>query len=203
MPDHGVDLILNRLNLRSAERRMMGEVEPQPRLFDQRTLLRDMVAQNITQRGVQKVCRGMVRHDATASLSIDNRINPVPDGNTTALQSPDMHVHITCALDNVANDETPAISKCEDPMIARLSAAFGIKRRRIEHQFHRVAMVRARYRPAVDDHRPHLAASGQSRISAEHSRPDLIPYAEPDIAGRRVAGRKPALARRLLLALQG
>ena len=128
------DLIGQRLDARKLlfrERLGMGEIETQTFGRDERTLLRNMVAQNLTQRFMQNMRRGMIGARRAAPGVIDLEFERKGGCDLALLDFALMDDEVAEFLERVVNPEAQTLA-ANDADVAELSARFPVEGRLIE-----------------------------------------------------------------------
>ena len=130
--DPVVDQILDAAQLVGGDWLEMREIETQAIRRDQRTLLRDVLAQHLAQGGMQQMGRRMIEHDGLASIHIDGSFDGTAGNERRGpLPAPDMTVEGTTELERVADDETSGGCN-QHTRITDLATRFGVERRAVE-----------------------------------------------------------------------
>ncbi len=131
-----VDEPLDFGDLGGIDRGVVREVEAQPRRLDDAARLLDVRAENLAQRGMQKMGRGVIAHGGPAFGNADLGAQFVADPNTRRradlvdCQSGHGRARVFDDGDNFAR-----MRLAERAAIADLAAGFGVERRLIENQF--------------------------------------------------------------------
>ena len=107
------------------------EIETQTIRRNERTLLRDVIAKNVTQQLMQKMRRRMVGAHRTAAAMIDVKLDRKTDGGVAAFDSSVMDEQIAELFMRVGHAEAE-IRRADQPGIADLTAGFAIERRLVE-----------------------------------------------------------------------
>ena len=127
----------------------MREVEAQAIGFDQRSLLRDVLAQHLAQGAVQEVRGRVVAADRVATLAVDVERSGladtrVPRSITRVVHDRDGPVAIACR--SRARDRRSGVDRAE---VADLSAGLAVERCSAQDQLDRLADAAARRRCTV------------------------------------------------------
>ena len=109
LADDRVDLGLDRVDLRRRHRAAMAEVEPHPVAVDQLSLLRDVRAQHIAQRGVDEVGGRVVQPRARPPLGVDGQAHARPRRQRAAGDLERVDVQVAGQLAGVADHPGPAV----------------------------------------------------------------------------------------------
>ena len=134
--DQGFDALL----ISARHWRVVREVETQTIGCDQRALLRDMLAEYLTQRRMQQVRRRVVEHDRLAARAVDLATQCRADVQRLAAPAARVAVKTAGELDRIAYGER-TLARCQHAGVADLAARFGVERRAVEDQRRFVAVV--------------------------------------------------------------
>ena len=169
----------------------MREIEAEAVFGNQRTLLRDMIAEAIAQRCMDKVRRGMVRPDPVAPFGINFQMDRVADLDRTAGNPADMRVQPAQRLVGGLDCEFEAFGRPYPPGIPGLATAFAIERRLVGQNDHLVTGPgRIDLRAVLDDRNDLGFASGRI-VARELGRSLRIGDIEPDLFAGRLARTLP------------
>ena len=146
---HAVGDVLDRHQLRLADGLGMGEIEAQPLFGDERALLRDMVAQHLTQRLVQQMGGGMVGLDRVAARAVDGELHALARRDLAHLHPRLVHEKIAEPLLGRENLAGPPL-RGDRPDIPDLTARFRVERRLVDEDQTGLAGLQ---REAVRPHR--------------------------------------------------
>ena len=127
----GVDDVFQLLQLLGLDRLEVAEVETQALTVDQRAFLLDVIAQHLTQRGVQQVGRGVVQRGGLAHAGLGFGLDAGADtqaalGHHTVVQEG------AAGLGGVAHVETHA-STFQVAAVADLATGLSVERGLIQH----------------------------------------------------------------------
>ena len=158
-----VHQIFNRADLLRLHRLKMREVEAQRFVVDQGAFLRNVRTENLTQRRVHQVRRGVVQADTLAASLIHICLYGVADLQRTAIQFTNMTNCLTvflCIAD--LEGETGALQLA---FIPHLAAGFSVERRLVEDHYGFLTGVHRIYRFTIDKQGSHFAVQFQAVIA--------------------------------------
>ena len=119
-----------------------------------------MIAKHPTQRLMQQMCGRVIGANGVTARRVNFLMHQIIHRNLSGTDCAMQHMHIAEALLRIGNLNHQAVFIGHHAGIAHLAAAFGIKRRLIEHQRHLIALTGRADRRAVFDNRQHLALGG-------------------------------------------
>ena len=197
LADDPVHLGLDLREFLGRQRLAVAEIEPQPVLGIQRSLLRDMRPQRRPQRLVQKVGGRVVGLDRPAPRGIDrqDRALPASDPALRDLGHVDEEVP---GLAGVGHAGRAGIG-LDEAAIAHLPAAFGVERRLVHDDPDLLALGRRLDLGPVDHQRQDRALGLVGVIAQELGRAVAVGKVEPDRGVPRLARARPSGARLGLL----
>ena len=115
------------------------------------TCLLNVVAENLTERALQKVSRGVIAHNVLAPFFVNRRFYGLADCNSAVLNKAGMNIDIARGvLGGVVNLNLSAAGG-DYACIAHLSAALGVERSFVEHENYALALACGFYTLAVLD----------------------------------------------------
>jgi hypothetical protein len=166
------------------------DVEAQPIGGDQRTLLRDMLAEAIPQRRVKQVRRGVIGADRAPPRSVHAQVYGVAECQRAFVDARVVDVQSGQQLGGVRH--CPARTVAGDrPRISDLAAALRVEGRLVNHHEHVGARFRAVDAPAVLHQRHHLRLGLFGGVAQELGRASVVGDFEPDVVGRAFARTLP------------
>ena len=181
----------------------MREIETQPAGLDERTLLRDMAAEDLPQGLVEKMCGGMMLPVAAAAQVIDLKLRGIAEPDAVLLDHADMDDEIANPPLGVLDPEFGARRGSDDPVIAGLAARLAIERRLVEQQRTALALLKPRRFASIDDDRLEHALGLLGLVAQELASPSAFFDIEPDRLGPGFARALPGLAGFLALLRHG
>ena len=144
----------------------MIEIEAQAFRCNQRAFLFGVFAQCVAQRSMQQMGGGMIADNIAPPLGINLHINQVVQTDFAVGDAATMHknggqwfLHIL--------DLNRAVWPDQQPGITNLAAAFGITRRSIQHQRHRLTGLHHAHFLAVHFQRQHMTPGLQLVVAGE------------------------------------
>ena len=177
------------------QRRGLGDVETQPVGCDERTLLRDVVAQTAAQRFVQQMRGRMVGARAVAALHVDAQFDEVADLDRALRHAAHMDVHVAGHFLRILDGDFHAAGREDGAGIAHLAAGFAVERRLVDDQRDLVAGLGALDFLALDDESRDLAFGALGLVAEEFGSADLLAQFEPHAVAGLLAGTCPRAAR--------
>ncbi len=179
----------------------MHEVEAQAIGRHERAALRDVVAEHLAQRLVQKMRRRVVGADGRAAFAIDFQIDCLAVLEAAALDGAEVHEQPASLLLRVGDAEQRALGALDDALVADLAAGLAIERRLVDDDRRLIARLQRLGFLAALHQRDDLARRALRVVAEELGGAGLLLDLEPDALGRGLAGALPGFARFGLLPL--
>ena len=132
LQDHGVGQILDRADLVLAHGLGMGEVEAQAPRLHERALLGHMGAEDLAERLVQKMGRGMMRPGRAPAGVIDLEHDRIAEREIAGLQDAVVEEEAVQLLLGVLDGESGLARNGERAAVADLAAGLRVERRLID-----------------------------------------------------------------------
>ena len=143
----------------------LGVIEAQMIRRDQRAGLAHVVAQHLTQRGVQQMGRGVVARRVVAAAALHNGLHAIADGDLARADRADMRDDVAVGA-GIGDLDLRGVG-ADQPGVADLPAALWVERSRAQHDADALAWSGAPDRLAVADDRRDLAARAGPLVAAE------------------------------------
>ena len=144
----------------------MREVKTQPVVGYELARLLHMGAKHLPQRGLQKVRRRMVALDCRAAVRIDLKRQRIADRYRAAVDYRAVQEIAGMVLFRVPYSQS-GLRVLRLAAVARLSAAFRVERRFVEHQYDLFSRVRRAYALALMNDCEQLCLRGVVRVAGE------------------------------------
>ena len=168
----------------------MREVEPQPVGRDQRALLRDVIAEHLAQRLVQKMRRRMIGADRGAARVIDIERKRGAYFQRALFHRAGVDEHVAGLLLGIGDAKAHAV-RGHNAGVADLPAQLAIERRLVDDDLPGLALLEFRHFLAVAHQRLHDAFGGLGLVAEEFRRADLFAQSEIDRLFRGAARALP------------
>ena len=126
LADVVVGQILNLLDVLQRDGSLVAEIETEPVLVDERTLLVNLITQNLTKRVVQDVSTSVVVADRLATELVVLASNLITSGKVTILDEAVMN-NVTTKLLNIENLELGNTIDDDATSISNLTTGLGVK----------------------------------------------------------------------------
>ena len=141
----------------------VGEGETASLVINIRTCLMNVVAKNLSQSCLEKMCGSVVSHNCIASLSVNGGCNAVVLAETAHFHCTEMEILSLCGLFGVGNGKT-ALTDGDNASVAYLSAALCVERSSVEDNNCIVALGKLGYLCAVLEDSQYLCVYLKLRV---------------------------------------